>query len=281
MSNASNNNSRPENTNLSDNQLINTKTPYNAQRSRNLYSPTDDKPYKLSRSKISDYLKCPRCFYLDRKCGTGQPPSFPYTLNNAVDALLKKEFDQYRVAGKPHPIFVEHSINAIPFAHPNIDDWRMNQRGIQYHHQPTNFNITGAIDDVWINPDNDLIIIADYKATSTQNEISLDNRASYKRQMEIYQWLFKKNGFKVSNTGYFVYCNGDTGKDAFTGILQFKITLLPYEGDDSWIEGVLHKIKDCLTSEIIPTPSLSCEYCQYWDAIKKHIDSNATPQATM
>jgi 2-isopropylmalate synthase len=29
---------------------------------------------------------------------------------------------------------------------------------------------------------------------------------SYKRQMDVYQWLLRQNGLKVSNTGYFVYC---------------------------------------------------------------------------
>jgi CRISPR/Cas system-associated exonuclease Cas4 (RecB family) len=249
---------------------------YKPQRRRNLYSSSDHRPYKLSRSKINNFLKCPRCFYLDRKCGTVQPPPYPYTLNSAVDTLLKKEFDQYRATSKPHPLFIKHGLDAIPFSHQNLDDWRMNQKGIQYLHKPTNFNITGAIDDVWINPQKNLIIIADYKATSTKQEITLDNRDSYKKQMEIYQWLFRKNGFKVANKGYFVYCNCDTEKNAFTGILQFKISLIPYDGNDSWIEKILHQIKDCLTSKTIPEPSPSCEYCQYLNAIKKHVETNNT-----
>ena len=36
-----------------------------------------------------------------------------------------------------------------------------------------------------------------------------------KRQMEIYQWLLRKNGFKVSDTGYFVYANGITDARSF------------------------------------------------------------------
>jgi hypothetical protein len=35
---------------------------------------------------------------------------------------------------------------------------------------------------------------------------------SYKRQVEIYQWLFKKNGFDVEDIAYFVYCNGRADK---------------------------------------------------------------------
>lgn len=243
---------------------------YRSQRQRNMFSPADSKPYKISRSKIEEYVRCQRCFYLDRKCGTEKPPMFPYTLNNAVDALLKEEFDLYRVESKAHPYLIEHGVDAIPFSHPDLNDWRMNQRGIKHYHQATNFIVTGAVDDVWINPLGELIIV-DYKATSTKKAITLDDRDSYKRQMEIYQWLFRKNGFKVSDTGYFVYCNGDSAHGKFTGTLQFKVTLLPYTGNDSWVDNALLDIKTCLTKDTLPSPSESCDYCAYNKAIRHHL----------
>jgi RecB family exonuclease len=250
---------------------IKVKSKYASQRTENMFLVTDDKPYKLSRSKIEAYVSCPRCFYLDRKCGTKQPPMFPYTLNTAVDTLLKREFDQYRIAQKPHPYLIEHNIDAIPFAHAELDDWRMNQRGIKYHHIPTNFIIMGVIDDVWINSQGELIIV-DYKATSVNKEVTLDDRGSYKRQMEIYQWLFRKNGFNVSNTGYFVYCNGDKGKSSFDNTLHFKISLLPYEGNDGWVEETLLAIKTCLMDDVLPEPSQNCDYCAYYKAVTSHIE---------
>lgn len=246
---------------------------YNAQRKKNIFSASEIKPYKLSRSRIETYMRCKRCFYLDRKCGTEQPPMYAYTLNNAVDALLKSEFDQYRIENKAHPYLIENGIDAIPFSHSDLDNWRMNQRGIKYHHEATNFIVTGAVDDIWINPEGELIIV-DYKATSMKKEVTLDNRDSYKRQMEIYQWLFRKNGFKVSNRAYFVYCNGDSSKETFSGTLKFKISLLPYEGDDSWIENILFDIKNCLMNNSLPSSSENCDYCSYWNAIKKHIEKH-------
>ena len=152
-------------------------------------------------------------------------------------------------------------------------NWRMNQRGIQYLHGPTNFCITGAVDDVWINLEDGELIIVDYKATSSREEITLEAeyRQSYKRQMEIYQWLFRKNGFRVSQTGYFVYCNGDAEKEDFQGNLEFKMTLLPYEGDDSWIEGTLLDIRSCLEGNSLPNLSDNCSYCQYWTAVSEHV----------
>jgi hypothetical protein len=58
-----------------------------------LFDPGSDKPFPLSRSKVELYLNCPRCFYLDRRLGIGRPSGPPFNLNSAVDALLKREFD--------------------------------------------------------------------------------------------------------------------------------------------------------------------------------------------
>jgi hypothetical protein len=81
--------------------------------------------------------------------------------------------------------------------------------------------------------------------------------------MEIYQWLFRKNGFKVSDIGYFVYCNGDTDKEAFDAKLEFNISILPYRGDDSWVEKAIIDLHNCLKSDKLPEPSPTCDFCQY------------------
>lgn len=247
---------------------------YKPQRKRSIFSPENrEKPFKLSRSRIENFMRCRRCFYLDRKCGTEQPPMFPYTLNNAVDALLKKEFDRYRAAGKNHPRLIEHGLDVIPYSHPDLNDWRINQRGIKYHHKTSNFLVHGAVDDIWVNTQGELIIV-DYKATSTTKEVSIDDRLSYKRQMEVYQWLFRQNGFKVSNTGYFFYCNGDAEGDSFTGMLPFKTSIIPYEGSDSWVEGTLNDIQACLMGTTLPELTPTCDYCRYWQAVTKHVTEN-------
>ena len=245
---------------------------HKSSRIRNIFSPDGAKSFKLSRSKIQNFLDCPRCFYLDRKCGTGQPGSLPFTLNTAVDSLLKAEFDGYRIQGVPHPLMLEHGIDAIPFNHPELDDWRMNFKGVQVLHEPTNFIVTGAIDDVWINSAEELIVV-DYKATSTTKEITLDEeyRQAYKNQMDVYQWLLRQKGFSVSNTGYFVYCNGDSSKDRFDGKLEFSIMVIPYTGDDSWVEQTLLDIRKCLESDEFPESSANCDFCQYRLAVNKHL----------
>ena len=77
---------------------------YNPKNTRNIFKPESKEPFRLSRSKIELFIDCPRCFYLDRRLGTGRPPGFPFSLNSAVDTLLKKEFDIHRAKGAPHPL---------------------------------------------------------------------------------------------------------------------------------------------------------------------------------
>lgn len=239
---------------------------YNSNRTRNKYNDQDE--FRLSRSKIDLFLKCPRCFYLDRKLGVAQPPGYPFSLNSAVDKLLKKEFDVHRAKGIAHPLMKKYKVDAVPFSHEKLDEWRDSlRRGITYKLDGTNLLITGGVDDVWLFPDGELSIV-DYKATSKEEEVNLDAewQIGYKRQMEIYQWLFRKNGFKVSDTGYFVYCNGNTDKVAFDAKLEFDIKVIPYKGDDSWVEGILYKIKECLENDDMPPSGDDCDYCAYWNS---------------
>lgn len=241
---------------------------YNPQRKRNLYIPGSKEPFKLSRSKIDLFLECPKCFYLDRKLGVARPPGYPFALNSAVDLLLKKEFDKYRAIQAPHPLMEANLVDAVPFQHPKIEFWRDNFTGVQYFDPVNNFIIFGAIDDVWKKPDDSLIIV-DYKATSKSTEITLeaDWQKSYKRQMEIYQWLMRHNGFEVDDTGYFVYCNGITDRNVFDSKLEFDINLLSYTGDDSWIADTIKNIHTCLNSNNLPEADPDCDYCRYRETV--------------
>ncbi len=243
---------------------------YSGKRTSSLYTPNAPYPYKLSRSRIENFMNCPRCFYIDRRLGVDRPPGFPFSLNSAVDKLLKKEFDIHRAAGSVHPLLKHYNVNAIPMAHQLIEEWRNPFSGIRYLHAPTNLLVFGGIDDIWQNPDGKLIIV-DYKSTAKDAEVSIDAewQNSYKRQIEIYQWLFRQNGFDVSDTAYFVYCNGKTDREAFDARLEFSIKLIPYKGDTSWIEKTLTDIKSCLDRDTIPPESPTCDYCTYIREINK------------
>jgi hypothetical protein len=220
--------------------------------------------WKLSRSKIDLFNECPRCFYLDNKKGIRRPGMPSFNLNTAVDTLLKKEFDKYRAEQKPHPLMEKYKIDAVPYQHPELDQWRENFVGMQYFDEATGMTISGAIDDLWVNPKGELIVV-DYKSTSKEGEIDLNDRwkDGYKRQMEVYQWILRKKGFEVADKGYFVYANGDDSKPAFDGKLEFDMTILDHEGDTSWIEGKIDQIHEALNKDELPGSGENCEHCPY------------------
>ena len=318
---------------------------YNANRVKGLYDPrlhqgSGGQAFKLSRSKIDLFIECPRCFYLDRRLGVARPPGFPFALNSAVDALLKKEFDLHRAKGERHPLMEKYGIDAVPIGHEKLAEWRHNFTGIQYLHEPTNLLIFGAIDDLWAReikeaptsprpllgqegktaanplsisplvrgrgsrqegksqaelfpsrqkslhlptassplPNPPLrkgreeleYIVVDYKATSKEEEIKAldkDWQDGYKRQMEVYQWLLRHNGLRVSDTGYFVYCNGKTDRKAFDAKLEFDISVIPYKGNDAWVEKTIVSAHQCLNDNRIPLAGKNCDYCAYVKAV--------------
>ncbi len=239
---------------------------YNPPRKRNMFK--DKEPYRLSRSRIENYLRCPRCFYIDRKLGVDHPPGFPFSLNMAVDSLLKKEFDHYREKGIPHILMEEEGIKAVPMKHPKLQDWRNSlHKGVEYDLPGTKIVVCGGIDDVW-KSERDELLVVDYKATAKKGDVSIDAdwQIGYRRQMDFYQWLLRKTGHEVSSTGYFVYCNANLHRDCFDGKLEFFVKILKYEGDDSWVEKTVLEAIECLKGNKAPAKKDSCDWCKYYSA---------------
>ncbi len=233
--------------------------------------PGTKTPFAISRSKIDLFVECQRCFYLDQRFGIKRPDSYPLTLNNAVDELLKREFDLLREEGTAHPLMEEYGIDAVPLQHKDLESWRdALKNGVKFVEPETGLLIRGGIDDVWQNAEGELHVV-DYKATSKKEKVTLDApwQNAYKRQVEVYQWLFKNNGFNVSPIAYFVYANGDSDAESFDGMLQFEMTIIPYTGNDSWILPTIKKLYACLMADKTPEATDDCSYCAYREVAGK------------
>lgn len=213
-------------------------------------------------------MQCPRCFWLDARLKIKRPDGPPFQINKAIDELLKKEFDSYRQKGQPHPWMVEFQVNAVPMQHPELAKWRENFTGVFTLHQLTNLHVFGAIDDIWLN-DKGQAVVVDYKATAKATEVSLDAdwQVSYKRQLEVYQWLLRQNGLEVDDMAYFVYTNGRLDLEGFYDKVEFRTKIIPYKGNDNWVEPTLKKMKDCLEGDMPPVGKAAmggdCDFCSY------------------
>lgn len=230
------------------------------------YRPESEAPYRLSRSKIENFIRCPRCFVLDRVHGVQQPSGPPFLLNSAVDSLYKKEFDRHRANGTVHPVIASLGYNFIPFQHEKMDDWRQNLKGVTHLHPETNLYLYGAVDDIWLDADGKLVVV-DYKATARAEPIEALTDASYhhsyRRQMEFYQWLLRKNGFEVSDKGYWLYATARNNSDDFNQQLVFDSRLIEHLGNAGWIENTIQAVKEALITTDLPNPAAECEFCAY------------------
>ena len=267
-------------------------------RHRGTYKPDHPEPYEVSRSQIQSFKNCPACFWMNRVKGIKFPGMPGFLLNTATDTLLKKDFDKYRELQKPHPFMERHGLgHLVPYKHDDFETWTKSlQLGLRTYHEPSNLIIGGGLDDVWHDPKTDEIFIVDYKSTAGRRNEDLTDlqeitlvgvyKEAYKRQMDMYQWIMRQNGFNVSNTGYFVYVNGDQHfedgmleDDIDKANMKFNVQLLSHEADDSWVEEAIMELKDCLHQKDCPPHSKSgygpkgdkqCEYAQLFESMEEH-----------
>ena len=240
-----------------------------------MYDP--QKEFKLSRSGIDSFMHCKRCFYFNKKLNIKDIGMPAFSLNSACDGLMKKELDLCREKGEPHPYMESIDRNMIPFQHEDMETWRNNFKGLQYHHEETNLIITGAIDDIWIDIDTEELVVVEYKTTSTSKEISLHDgtkwKEAYRRQIDIYQWLLKMNGFKVADDSIFLYSNALKTPEKFNDTLKFETFVLEYKGSTDWVEGKIKEIKKVLDGDTIPESNEDCETCSYVESLSSFIET--------
>ncbi len=235
---------------------------------RPLFDPVLPFPLRLSRRSIELYLECPRCYYLEARLGIKRPSIPSFTLNKAVDTLLKREFDSYRKRGKPHPFLLQNGVDAVPYPGSEIDEWRSVQKGIRVFLPEYNVALNGAPDEVLQTSDGRLIVV-DYKSTAkkpdkTGMDLAGMYAEAYARQLSFYTFLLKKNGYRVSKEGYLLIENANTvSRKGFRSQLTFARHLVPIRINMAWIEPRVAEIYQVVSEKDAPPSSDRCEYCAF------------------
>jgi hypothetical protein len=240
-------------------------------RASSIYTPNQNEDFEISRGKFSDFLTCPRCFYIDRVMGVISPKTPGWTLNALTDTLLKDEFDKCREKGVPHRILVENNLDhIIPFKHEEIDKWRDSlHHGLKKRFKNSNIILKGGIDDIWFNTKTDELIVADYKSQQSNYGVSQKTyfnnpfKDGYKKQLDFYAYLLKEMGFKVSKDSYLYICNAVNQNKGFHGKMIFEEVLIHYTINSAYINSELNQMIDVLNSNEAPNSNESCENCAY------------------
>jgi hypothetical protein len=64
----------------------------------------------------------------------------------------------------------------------------------------------------------------------------------------------------------FVYANG-LHLERFDKCMHFSMSVLPYIGNDAWVESKIFEIDAALRSGVVAPPTLNCEHCGYVSAM--------------
>lgn len=228
---------------------------------------TPVKPTEFSRTAVSLFEECPRCFYLDKKLGIKRPPGFPFTLNAAVDKLMKAEYDAHRVAKTIPPLLASAGFSLIPLDHVDLSTWRNARRGIRFNYK--GFDFYGACDDVWSTLNGKEWYVVDYKTTAKEHPVTrLDpenqpHHLSYQKQIAFYVWLMQQQGHPVSDDAFFVYSTGNNQLASFNNTLTFETHLIAHSCSTAAIPGLLDDLIACYNSLSAPSPGTSCKYCSF------------------
>ena len=237
--------------------------------------------WKLSRTRLDQFMECQRCFWIESVEGVKKPESFAFRLHNALDKLFKSESDLIRQGGIFEGVSVIEGIlkeagGLHPAIHPKMKTWQNSFHGVSYNH-PTGVTVHGGIDDLWASgdPSNPSeYFVVDYKGTARDKPVTNPQSLlydSYRRQMDIYLYLLKKNGLNMSNTTYFVYAIGRDWEPTFGNALKFDTIWLTYQADDSWVENSINEALACLkrSPNDVPASGPDCHMCRYRAAMAK------------
>lgn len=225
------------------------------------------------------FLDCPRCFWLDLHHKIKRPPGYPYTLSAAVDYLVKREFDKYRVEGELPPVFENYGIKDVKlYSGDNLAEWRNNFKGIAYFDEDLNAILYGAIDDILEFSDGSLAVV-DYKSSGSKEITIYDD---YQKQMDIYNYILHQKGFQTYPEAFFVFYQVmKEGEDGFKNALKFREEIRSVKVNKDWVGSAFESAVELARSDKPPLESGNaqkhCDHCHYVNMASQHLvseDSN-------
>ncbi len=218
-------------------------------------------PYKLSPSSLSLLKECPRCFWLHFNKGIKRPDSIVPSLPAGMDRILKAHFDSFRDKGLLPPEL--EKLNGHVKLFDNIEllkAWRNNLKGIQWIDEKGNI-FRGAVDNI-LQKDEKLIVL-DYKTRGYP--LKEDTAEHYQDQLDIYNLLLRKNGYKTEDYAYLLFYH--PSKINGNGDVIFNTDLIKMGISIKNAELIFKEALNVLQGKL-PEDNDDCGFCKWADLSK-------------
>lgn len=211
-------------------------------------------PYKFSPSSLSLLEECGHCFWMQFNKGIRRPESVFPSLPSGMDRVLKEHFDSFMDKGELPPELREIDDDVRLFDDKELlKEWRNNFKGIQWADAQGNV-LRGAVDNILRKGER--LIVLDYKTRGYP--LKEDTAAHYQNQLDIYNFLLRKNGYETESYAYLLFyhplkVNGDGSVVFHTDLVKMQISVKN-------AELIFKKALKVLEGKI-PKASKTCGFC--------------------
>ena len=211
--------------------------------------------FKLSPSSLGLMKECPRCFWLTQNKIWKRPQGIFPSLPSGMDRILKIHFDKFRDKDELPPEISEHKDckNLKLFDDKEkLKIWQSNLKGIRYEDSKGNI-LHGAVDNILVNGKK--LIVLDYKTRGFP--LKEDTHKSYQNQLDIYNFLLRKNGYETEDYGFLLFYMpnkvNDNGEVVFdTSLVKVRVNVK--NGENVFIKGLELVNNEC--------PKEKCVWCE-------------------
>ncbi len=213
-------------------------------------------PFKFSPSSLSLLADCPRCFWLRFNKKISRPEGVFPSLPSGMDLILKKHFDSFRDRNMlpPELVILDGTVSLFNDAE-KLEIWRSNFKGIRFTDKQGNI-LRGAVDNLL--QKGDKLIVLDYKTRGFP--LKDDTAAHYQDQMDIYNFLLRKNGYKTEDYAYLLFYHPEKVNSG--GEVVFHTDLIKVRTNPENAERIMKKALSVLKGDIPKAPK-DCEYCKW------------------
>ncbi|MEK6932881.1 MAG: PD-(D/E)XK nuclease family protein, partial [Nanoarchaeota archaeon] len=137
-----------------------------------------------------------------------------------------------------------------------LKTWRNNLKGIEFYDEENDVLLHGAVDNILSN--NGKLIVLDYKTRGF--DLKKDTAHHYQDQLDIYNFLLRKNGYETENYAYLLFYLPEQVME--TGEFKFKNELVKMKIDINHAEYLFKRAIKIIKGEM-PEPGEKCTFCKW------------------
>ena len=231
----------------------------------------------VSPSALTEFRKCPKCFWIDRNKKIKKPRGAFPTLPGGMDRVLKAYFDGHR-AKQTLPPEIAHVMPISTILYPDIEKLKLMRNALR----PLlacaigHVKLVGGIDDLLVDAQG-RVSVFDYKTKGNLIKDDKDPFEYYRMQMNDYGLLLEAGGFTLTGIAYLGYWSPAqviAGPDVAevegnqTGVAM-NCQVFSMKIDTQVAINEVVAAGKCLDGELPPSAP-GCETCQFLAARKQY-----------